>query len=163
MQERRHSLIAIRSIQVPLILQSVLASFILINLVLIIAFLIGSGLADPMGRLYLAIAVAAVEIICLTGVFLAARKQSNRLVGPIYRIEEFAHRLKEGDLTARITTRSGDYFPEQVSLLDEAVQEIHDRLHQVKDQIRTAGGSPGQDLPEELQRNLDWFRTDKQS
>lgn len=163
MQERRQSLIAIRSIQVPLILQSVLVSFILINIVLIIAFLIGSAMADPVGRLYLAISIAAVEIICLAGVFFAARKQSNQIVGPIYRIGEFARRIREGDLTARVSTRDGDYFPDQVSALDDAVREIHDRLHEIKEQAQGAGRSQGADLPEELKRNLDWFQTGERS
>lgn len=163
MQERRHSLIAIRSIQVPLILQSVLASFILINLVLIIAFLIGSGLADPMGRLYLAIAVAAVEIICLTGVFLAARKQSSRIAGPVYRIGELASHLKEGDLTARANTRDDDFFADQVSILNDAIQAIHDRLRDIQEDARSAGKDSEDTVSQSLKQKLEWFRTGDKS
>lgn len=163
MQERRHSLIAIRSIQVPLILQSVLASFILINVVLIIAFLLGKGLSDPVGRLYLAIAVASVEIICLAGVFLAARKQSNQLVGPVYRIAELASRLKEGDLTARANTRDDDYFADQVNALNDAIQVLHDRLQGVKEEARKIGKNSEQSLPDSMRQELDWFRTSDQS
>lgn len=163
MQERRHSLIAIRSIQVPLILQSVLASFILINVVLIIAFLLGKGLSDPVGRLYLAIAVASVEIICLAGVFLAARKQSNQLVGPVYRIAELASRLKEGDLTARANTRDDDYFADQVNALNDAIQALHDRLQGVKEEARKIGKNSEQSLPDSMRQELDWFRTSDQS
>lgn len=155
MQERRHSLIAIRSIQVPLILQSVLVSFILINLVLIIAFLVGVSLSGPVGRLYLAIAVAAVEILCLAGVFLAARKQSNQIVGPLYRVEEMAKRLRDGDLTARAEIRSGDYFVQQLGELDNALQDLHDRIHGLKRKVRDAG----QEAPEEIGRELEWFQT----
>lgn len=163
MQERRHSLIAIRSIQVPLILQSVLASFILINVVLIIAFLLGKGLSDPVGRLYLAIAVAGVEIVCLVGVFLAARKQSNQLVGPVYRIAELASRLKEGDLTARANTRDDDYFADQVNALNDAIQALHDRLQGVKEEARKIGKNSEQSLPDSMRQELDWFRTSDQS
>lgn len=163
MQERRHSLIAIRSIQIPLILQSVLASFILINVVLIIAFLLGEGLSDPVGRLYLAIAVAAVEIICLVGVFLAARKQSSRIVGPVYRIGELASRLKEGDLTARANTRDDDYFADQVNVLNDAIQAIHDRLQGVKEEARNVGENSEQSLPDSMRQELEWFRTSDQS
>lgn len=159
MQERRHSLIAIRSIQVPLILQSVLASFILINVVLVIAFLVGGALSGPVGRLYLAIAVAAVEIICLVGVFIAARKQTNRIVGPIYRIEELARRLKQGDLTARANIREGDYFTKQISELDDALQDLHDRLHDLKGDVERAGEAPGRDFVERIKEKLEWIRT----
>lgn len=155
MQERRQSLIAIRSIQVPLILQSVLASFILINVVLIIAFLVGAGLSGPVGRLYLAIAVAAVEILCLAGVFFAARKQSSQIVGPLYRVEELAKRLRDGDLTARAEIRSGDYFVQQIGALDDALQDLHDRVHDLKRKVRDAGQGP----PEEIGRELEWFQT----
>lgn len=163
MQERRHSLIAIRSIQVPFILQSVLASFILINVVLIIAFLLGEGLSDPVGRLYLAIAVAGVEIVCLVGVFLAARKQSNQLVGPVYRIAELAGHLKEGDLTARANTRDDDYFADQVNALNEAIQVIHNRLHDIQEEARSAEKDSEGGVAQGLKRKLEWFRTGDQS
>lgn len=158
MQERRRSLIAIRSIQVPLILQSVLASFILINTVLIIAFLIGGALSGPIARLYLGMAVAAVEIICLVAVFMVARRQSSRIVGPFYRIEELAHRLKKGDLTARANIRTNDYFTEQVGALDDALRELHDRVHSLKEDVERARGEPGRDT-EGIRNKLDWFRT----
>lgn len=163
MQERRHSLIAIRSIQTPMIFQSVLASFILINLVLIIAFLLGEGLSDPMGRLYLAIAIATVEIICLVGVFLVARKQSSQIVGPVYRIGELASRLKEGDLTVRANIRDDDYFADQVNTLNEAIQAIHDRLQDIQEDARTAGKDSEDSLADGLKEKLKWFRTGAQS
>lgn len=152
MQERRHSLIAIRSIQIPLILQSVLASFILINLVLIAAFLFGGAFANPVGRIYLGIAVAAVEIAYLVGVFVMARKQSSRIVGPLYRVQELAGRLKTGDLAARAEIRSDDYFREQIGALDEALQELHDRIDGLKQSARETGN-------QQLEQELDWFRT----
>lgn len=159
MQERRHSLIAISSIQVPLIFQSVLASFVLINVVLIIAFLAGTNLSGPMGRLYLAIAVVTVEILCLAGVFVAARKQSSQIVGPFYRVGELAKRLRNGDLTARAEVRSDDYFVEQLQALDGALQELHDRVHGLKQRVRDAG----RDAPEEIGRELEWFQTSDSS
>lgn len=163
MQERRHSLIAIRSIQTPMIFQSVLASFIMINLVLIIAFMLGEGLSNPVGRLYLAIAVAVVEIICLVGVFLAARKQSNQIVGPVYRIAELASRLQDGDLTARANTRDDDYFADQVNAVNDAIQAIHDRLHDIQEDVRSAGTDSEDSVFQGLKRKLEWFRTGDQS
>lgn len=159
MQERRHSLIAIRSIQVPLILQSVLVSFILINIVLIAAFMLGGALSDPVGRFYVAVAVAVVEIVCLAGVFMAARKQSNRIVGPLYRVEELARRLSEGDLTARAEIRSDDYFVQQLGALDEALQVIHDRMNELKQDIRDSGEATGQTASESFRQKLQWFQT----
>lgn len=163
MQERRQSLIAIRSIQTPMIFQSVLASFILINIVLIIAFLLGEELSDPVGRLYLAIAVAAVEIICLVGVFMVARKQSSKIVGPLYRIGELASRLKEGDLTVRANTRDDDYFADQVNALNDAIKAIHDRLQGVKEEARNIGDNSEQSSPDSMRQELEWFRTSDQS
>lgn len=163
MQERRQSLIAIRSIQTPMIFQSVLASFILINIVLIIAFLLGEELSDPVGRLYLAIAVAAVEIICLVGVFMVARKQSSKIVGPLYRIGELASRLKEGDLTVRANTRDDDYFADQVNALNDAIKAIHDRLQGVKEEARNIGDNSEQSSPDSMRQELEWFRTTDQS
>lgn len=163
MQERRRSLIAIRSIQTPMIFQSVLASFILINLVLIIAFLLGEGLSNPVGRLYLALAVATVEIICLVGVFLVARKQSNQIVGPVYRIGELASRLKEGNLTARAHIRDDDYFADQVNALNEAIQAIHDHLQGVKEEAQNIGKESEQSPPDSIRQELEWFRTSDQS
>lgn len=160
MEERRKSLIAIRSVQVPMILQAVLLSFILINLVLIAAFLVGGGLGNPPGRLYLALAVAAVEIVCLLGVFVMARKQSNRLVGPIYRISELGARLKDGDLTARLDTREGDYFADQLGILDEAVSELHDRIHAIKGKLETLENDQRSQALDEVAEDIKRFRTE---
>lgn len=161
MQERRSSLITNATFQLRWMVQAILASFILINAVLIVAFLVsGSGLGSPGDRLMLGLAVALTEVVGLFLIFRFARKHSNRIAGPVYRVRQVAQALAEGDLTSRARIREGDFFGEELATLDTAVTTLRERINGLRDAAsRLQEGPPDQAAIKQLREQLGWFKT----
>lgn|GEM_PF-6913516 len=159
MEERRTSLIADSTFQVRWIVQLVLGSFVLINVVLIVAFLMaGGGLDTPTERITLGVVVAVIELAGLFGVFYLARRDSSRIAGPLYRVTRIAEALRRGDLTVRASVRDADYFQDTLKELDRSLSELRSRLEELKTNANRAGqGERG--AQRELQEGLAWFKT----
>lgn len=161
MKERRKSLIANPGFQVRWIVQIVLGSFILINMALIAVFLVAGGeLGSPMHRLVTGIAVAVVELAGLFAVFWLARRHSNRIAGPFFRVRQVANALASGDLTVRANIRTDDFFQEAVKSLDSAIQELRERIRGLQaDAEKLQSGD--ESARERLRASLDWFITER--
>lgn len=158
MEERRSTLIADPPFQFGLILKAVLGGFILINLILVGTFLLaGAGFDTPAQRLTLGGLVAVVEVTALVIVFLVVRKISHRIAGPFRRVSEVAAALQQGDLTVRASVRSGDYFSEELTSLDQALQELRTRIQQMRESLPE---SAEQSDSSAATRQLSWFRTE---
>lgn len=159
MEERRRSLIADSTFQVRWIVQLVLGSFVLINVVLIVAFLMaGGGLNTPAERITLGVVVAVIELAGLLGVFYVARRDSSRIAGPLYRVTQIAQALRKGDLTVRASVRDADYFQDTLRELDGSLSELRDRLEELKISADRAGQGE-QEAQRKLQEGLAWFKT----
>lgn len=161
MQERRRSLIANATFQLRWMLKVVLASFILINAVLIVAFLAsGTGLSTPDDRLVLGIAVAATELVGMGFIFWLARRHSNRIAGPFYRVRQVAEGLARGDLTRHARVREGDFFGDEVASLELALETLRERVNGLQDSAARLRANQGdQESLRQLMERLDWFKT----
>lgn len=160
MQERRKSLIANATFQLRWMVKVVLASFILINSVLIVTFLVsGSGLDSPDDRLVLGAAVAATELVGLALIFWFARRHSNRIAGPVYRVQKVSEALARGDLTQHAKVRDGDFFDEEVAALEGALEVLRERIRDLRETAdRLQSGQHEPEAVRQLQEQLDWFK-----
>jgi len=164
MQERRKSLIANEAFQLRWIVQIILASFILINTVLIVAFLAsGAGLNTPGDRLILGGAVAVTEVFGLVLVFRIARRHSNRIAGPVYRVQVVAEALSRGDLTESARIRDGDFFAEELESLGNALETLQTRIRDIqKTAAEIENAHPGDEGVARLREQANWFKTGEQ-
>lgn len=157
MQERRKSLIANATFQLRWMLQAVLVCIIFINVILIVAFYASSdGLSSPDNRLAVGAAVAIAEVIGLALVFWFARRHSNRIAGPVYRMQKVATAMSQGDLTQSARIREGDFFAEEFASLEDAVEALRARITSAQE--AAAGIEDGQAVAR-LREELNWFKT----
>lgn len=154
MEERRQTLLANPAFQLRWILSVVLAGFVLINLILIVAFITAGANFMALDRmLTVAIAVAVAELIAMVIVYLLARRQSSRIAGPLLRVEQVADALKTGDLTVSASIRDTDYFHDELRRLDQAVENLRERIQAAQVACDNDGTSVA------LREQLSWFRT----
>jgi len=97
-------------------------------------------LYDINDRLWLLIpAIALVWLVSVIG--------RHRVVGPIFGFKNALRAVIRGDMTTRLTPRSGDHFAELASLINQAVDTERANLSEIAEQVdilKKAFGDSGQ-------------------
>jgi methyl-accepting chemotaxis protein len=164
MPEQRKQLVIKRKFQQSMILEVLLITFILINLIVIAGYFIIDSFADIQKlKLYLGYAVASLEIVGFFVVYRINLKASHRIAGPIYRFQEVLNAIEVGDLGTEVQIRDKDEFPEVAEQFNKTLkqlrQHINDAQHLAKN-LQDAGGTD-QELIKKLTEELAYFRTDQ--
>jgi len=134
MRERRQQLIVNSRFQHHFILKTVMLSFILVNSILIVYFLLSlMGVPKVYYSLIAGVTVAIIECVTLLLIFHFSRKASLRIAGPIYRFEKVFRSINEGDLTTRAILRSNDNFTENAQTLNESIETLQRRIESIQD------------------------------
>lgn len=80
--------------------------------------------------------VLLVKVLLYLGIiFLISLFISHRMAGPIYRFEQSARALSEGDLTHRVVLRTGDELLELQEEFNHMAQSLQDRLRQERQEL----------------------------
>jgi len=133
MAELRHTVITHNQFQHRIILQTVLMTFITLNLVIILGYLL-SDLFDfyDLSTTMLAVSISVVELAALAIVYLISRKISFRIAGPLYAMEKRLKSMADGDVTLHLTLRKDDYLHEVSDILNNTVDTFHDHINKTK-------------------------------
>lgn len=70
---------------------------------------------------------ALAVIIFIGGIFI-----SHKIAGPMYRIEQSAEAIREGDLRVNFNLRKSDEMKEAATVLEEMVKSLHDDVKALK-------------------------------
>ncbi len=166
MSEHRHTLIVKNHFQHRIILQTVLLSFIALNLFITLSYVLPDYLgafADP--DVALAAIIAVLELFALGGIYLISRRLSFRIAGPIYALERNIKRFADGDLNIHVALRKDDYFMEVSDVVNEAVDHFHGQIEGAKasaERLRELieAEHPASPHADELLRYLAYFETE---
>lgn len=159
MSNKRTSLIIDKRFQFHHILHALLLTFIAINVVVIAMFTLMVGKIDVEANLTLGISIAVIEVVALMGILWIARRSSNRIAGPVYRICRIMESVGNGDLTAQVQLRQHDNFREQGDNINLALGRLHDRIENIQMLSQQLREKPDAELAERLHNELAEFRT----
>jgi sensor histidine kinase YesM len=166
MAEQRKQLFIKRRFQQNMILEVLLITFILINLIVIAGYLVIDSMSDIQQlKQTLAFMVAGFEIIGFAVVYRFNVKSSHRIAGPVFVIERSLKFIESGDLAFTMRLRQGDQFLEvcdQVNSTVGALRERVARVQQLAHQLRDGDGSD-RTVADQLVQELDFFKTQQTS
>ena len=164
MDERRHTVITKNQFQHRIILHTVLMTFIILNAVIILGFLVSDLYSGyELSRTTLAVSIGVIELAALVVVYIFSRKISSRVAGPVYAMERRLKTLADGDVTLHLTLRKDDYLHEVSDLVNESIDKFHDHIERtravaekLKSELQEDSVAHKQVV--ELIRELDYFR-----
>lgn len=127
MAEKRKLLRIKNDFQQKLILQTLSAVFISINVIVIYLFLgpLSSGIVrtDIIGAV-----IAILEVVTFVIVYRFSLIASHRIAGPMFVLERGMKRLAEGDLTVELKLRKNDNFHETIEIFNLTVADLRERV-----------------------------------
>lgn len=165
MEEHRHTVIVKNQFQHRVILNTVLMTFISLNGIIIVGYLLSDYFASlELPGATLAITLAGTELLALGVVYLISRRISFRIAGPVYAIEKKMRTFAGGDLTVHITLRKDDYFHEVSSGVNETIDNFHEHIDAIKEcahQLKQELAQHKLDSPriDALLQELSFFKT----
>ncbi|MDX1593821.1 MAG: methyl-accepting chemotaxis protein [Gammaproteobacteria bacterium] len=131
MAEKRKLLRIKNDFQQRLILQTLSAVFISINVIVIYLFVgpLKSGVVrtDIIGPV-----IGIMEVIAFAIVYRFSLIASHRIAGPVFVLERALRRLAEGDLTQEVRLRKGDNFHDTVEIFNLAIADLRERVIRAK-------------------------------
>lgn len=160
----RRRLIVDKKFQHNFVLVAVLIAILVCNLLLIYGFLFYEPLLYSSFTFKQAFGIAVVEItvIVLAGTY--GLSTSKKVAGPIHGISRVLRALDDGNFSARIAIRKGEYFGDVTSRINQSLDLLEERLTSLKlagDQVQQHASDPSS-LPghiAHLQAQLEALRT----
>jgi len=155
MAEKRKLLRIKNDFQQKLILQTLSAVFISINVIVIYLFLgplkAGVVRTDIIGPI-----IGILEVVTFVIVYRLSLIASHRIAGPIFVLERGLKRLADGDLTQELRLRKGDNFHETVEVFNLTLADLRERVIRAKRGLDNPGDAA---VMEEAKAALAEFKT----
>jgi len=164
MNESRNTIMVKDKFQNQMMMQTVLTTFITLNVIVMLSFL----LEDQLNNLdysfnVFSLFVAALELVGIVAVYLFSQRISFRIAGPVYAIERSLRAVHEGDLTVQLKLRDGDYFFEASDTLNQTIHTLRTRvdiMQQISSQLENTDDPEARDsLQKSLSDQLAFFQT----
>lgn len=131
MADKRKLLRIKNDFQQRLILQTLMMTFISINVIIIYLFLGPLDRADSPNTV-IGLVIGLLEIAAIAVVYRYALVASHRIAGPVYVFEKSLERLAQGDLTRHVRLRSKDNFHESAEVFNATIDELRNRIGQLQ-------------------------------
>lgn len=164
MGEQRNQLIIKQQFQQNMILQVMLVTFIMINVIVIFGYILIDSMADIQQlKRYLAFSVAGLEIIGFIFVYKINIKSSHRIAGPIFVLERSLKAIEAGDLSFTMRLRKNDQFQEVKDQMNLTLTKLNQRIgiaQQLAGQLQKSSHVDVQ-LVEQLVDQLSFFKTEE--
>jgi len=161
MVEQRSELFVKHKFQKTMILEVLLITFILIN-ILVLAFFL---LLDHMPTLhqnkeYIALAVAGFEVIGFFIVYRYNRRASHRIAGPLFSVQRKLESMAAGNIDFTMEVRQDDQFHELSHQMNATVVSLREHIEKIRTLATNLEKQPGnQQLASELVKELNYFKT----
>ena len=164
MSEMRKQLFIKRQFQQGMILEVLLASLIMVNVIIIIGYFMINSISDlhQFKRVF-AFTVAAVEIAGMFAIYRYNLKVSHRIAGPIFVIERCLRSLEAGDLSFDMRLRKDDQFQEVAIQMNATLHQLRERISRLQSQVgelqQQAQVNPA--LIRQMMDELAYFKTEQ--
>lgn len=130
---KRKQLYVKRQFQRSMLLQSLLITFIIINVIVMAMFWAIDSFADLQQlKLYMAATIGVLEVIGFMSLYWLNLKASHRIAGPIFSMERCLRAIERGNLTSTLQLRKTDQFPETAEQLNATVSAIRGRVNRAQ-------------------------------
>ena len=151
-----------RQFQQSMLLQTLLLTFIITNVVVMGIFWAIDTFSDlQQFKIYLACTIALLELVGFIVLYKVNLDASHRIAGPVYSIERFLQSIEAGNLTGTLELRKTDQFPETAVQLNTTVNSVRSRINQVQYLATKIQQNPEQatQLSQQLVEELSFFNT----
>jgi methyl-accepting chemotaxis protein len=149
MAEKRKLLRIKNDFQQQLILQTLLMTFIAIN-VIIIALFIGPLAKVDSPNILIAWIVAILEVVAVVIIYRLSLIASHRIAGPVYVFERALKHMAEGDISADVRLRKKDNFHESAEIFNQALAALRERIERAQNLAAGMSGDGADELRSEL-------------
>jgi sensor histidine kinase YesM len=164
MAEQRKQLFIKRRFQQNMILEVLLITFILINLIVIAGYLVIDSMSDIQQlKQALAFMVAGLEIIGFAVVYRFNVKSSHRIAGPVFVIERSLKFIESGDLAFTMRLRQGDQFLEVCDQVNSTIGVLRGRIAKAQQLAHQLRDGSDRAVVDQLVQELDFFKTQQPS
>ena len=163
MGEKRSQLYVKRHFQQSMILEVLLITFILINIIVMVGYLMIDSIANIQQlKEYLAYSVAGLEIMGFLLVYRYNLKASHRIAGPIFTTERCLKSIESGDLAFAMKLRKKDQFHELGEQMNTTVDQLRERIDKAQELAKQLQEMPGTDslIINQLVQELSYFKTE---
>lgn len=130
---KRKQLYVKRQFQQSMLLQSLLITFIIINVIVMATFWAIDSVADLQQlKFTMAITIGLLEVIGFISLYRLNLKSSHRIAGPIFSMERCLRSIEQGNLTTTLQLRKSDQFPETAEQLNATISSIRGRINRAQ-------------------------------
>ncbi len=131
MDNRRSRVVINSKFQYQYSLLTVSLTVLLVNLFVIINAVLPDSAGFPLTTKQ-TLLLAIVEVILIAGVWWGSLLASHKVAGPVYVIVRQMEKLADGDMTARVRLRKKDIFQDEAVMINNCIEVLHERLHEVR-------------------------------
>ncbi len=131
MNNRRSRVVINSKFQYQYSLVAVLLTVVLVNLFVIINAFVPDSMGFSLTTAQ-SLLLAFIELILIGGVWWGSLIASHKIAGPFFVIVKQMEKLADGDMTARVRLRKKDVFQDEVVTINNCIEELQERLHDVK-------------------------------
>lgn len=133
MANQRSQLIVKQAFQYSMIMEIMLAMFILVNVIILAGYFMVDLIPDKqLLKQALPFVVVALELLGFFVIYKINVKTSHRIAGPVFVIERSLQKIEQGDLNFTLNLRKEDYFHEVTGQLNTTVKSLHDRIEKAQ-------------------------------
>ena len=119
-----------RQFQHSMLLQALLITFIIVNVIVMAIFWAIDTFSDlHQLKIYLAFTIASLEVIGFIVSYKLNLEASHRIAGPIFSMERCLNNIEFGDLTSTLSLRRTDQFPETAEQFNSTVNSVRTRIN----------------------------------
>lgn len=161
MQEKRSQLFVKHKFQKTMILEVLLITFIFLNLLVVAGFILLDSVPNlHQHKEYIALAIAAFEIIGFSIVYRYNLKASHRIAGPLFSLQRKLESVESGDIDFTMEVREDDQFHELSDQMNKTVGSLATRVEKLQALASTLQQQPGnQQAANDLVDELSHFKT----
>jgi len=136
MSENRKITLIKSNFQNDLIIKTVLTTFITLNVILTIAYMMTSSLfSNPFAIQTFMQYLAGLELFFGAVIYFIGRRISFHIAGPVFALERSLKLMHDGDLTVNLKLRKGDNFKEVSDALNDTIVTYREQLQALKEII----------------------------
>ena len=160
MDDARSIIMIKREFQHNLMLQTVLSTFITLNVIILLGFYVSDFFADENSMFdKFPIVLAILEVIGVTVVYFVSQRISFHIAGPVYAIERTLRAIQEGDLMVMLKLRPGDSFMDAADTVNDTTTSLREHMIEIKE---AADAIPGDDPSvARLRELLAYYKTEE--
>ena len=161
MDERRSLLIVKHEFQKTMILEVILITFILINILVLSGFVLLDYIPNlHQNKEYIGLTVAGFEVIGFFIVYRYNLRASHRIAGPLFNLQRNLKCIETGNIGFTMEIRQDDQFHELSDQMNKTVSSLRERMERLQVLASTLQQQPGnQQVANDLVSELGHFKT----